>query len=373
MFQFVAAGLLASLFAYLSYSQKKEWYLIFSFVILWYIAAFQDCIASDFIAYKDIFENISKVKGIFLRNSGLPPKDGVEIGWYLLNRIIAFFTSNFYFVTPIVYGIIFYVFYQLIQYAPSKWRWVAIFYLYFTPGWMTSIMSAQRQSLAVAFWILLVIALLNKKYIKAAIFTILGISFHNSMLFSLPFLLLLLIPLDRINFNKHKVLWFSVFILCFFISYLYVQELVEGVSMFFDSLDSEVANTYAFYIQELEQTNLTRKWTTIIFKLILYVFIIWSFVFSKEKRTAYANLFYILFIISFDLIGSMGGYGSFARIFRYIMFFSLPAISNTAFRLKKPARYVFIGYMIFSSLYSFNAAVHTEQFANYLNYHTIFF
>lgn len=372
MFQFVAAGLLASLFAYLSYSQKKEWYLIFSFVILWYIAAFQDCIASDFIAYKDIFENISKVKGIFLRNSGLPPKDGVEIGWYLLNRIIAFFTSNFYFVTPIVYGIIFYVFYQLIQYAPSKWRWVAIFYLYFTPGWMTSIMSAQRQSLAVAFWILLVIALLNKKYIKAAIFTILGISFHNSMLYSLPFLLLLLIPLDRINFNKHKVLWFSVFILCFFISYLYVQELVEGVSMLFGAFNSETANAYAHYIQELEQTDLTRKWTTIIFRLILYVFIIWSFMFS-EKQSTYENLFYILFIISFDLIGSMGGYGSFARIFRYIMFFSLPAISNTAFRLKKPARYVFIGYMIFSSLYSFNAAVHTEQFANYLNYHTIFF
>lgn len=373
MFQFVAAGLLASLFAYLSYSQKKEWYLIFTFVILWYIAAFQDCIASDFIAYKDIFENInySKVKGVFLRDSGFP-EDGMEIGWYILNKGIALVTSDFYFVTPIVYGIIFYSFYKLIQFAPAKWRWVAIFYLYFTPGWMTSLMSAQRQSVAIAFWILLVIALLNKKYIKAVIFTILGVAFHNSIIFSLPFLLLLLLPLNKINFKKEKVIWFLFFLIIFFVCYLYVQELVEGVSMLFGAFNSETANAYAHYIQELEQTDLTRKWTTIIFRLILYVFIIWSFMFS-EKQSTYENLFYILFIISFNLIGSMGGYGSFARIFRYIMFFSLPAISNTTFRLKKPARYVFIGYMIISSLYSFNAAVHTEQFANYLNYRTIFF
>jgi hypothetical protein len=373
MFQFVVAGLLASLFAYLSYSQKKEGYLIFSFVILWYIAAFQDCIASDFISYKTTFEdiNLSYMKGVFLRRSEFP-EDGMEIGWYILNKGIAYFSNTFYVVTPIVYGIIFYSFYKLIQYAPSKWRWVAIFYFYFTPGWMTSIMSAQRQSVAIAFWILLVIALLNKEYIKAVIFTIIGISFHNSMLYSLPFLLLLLLPLDKINFNRSRAIWFSIFIIIFFIGYLYVQELVEGVSMLFDSLDSEAVKSYAYYIQELEQTDLTSKWTTIIFRLILYVFIIWSFIFS-ERKSANSSLFYILFIISYNLIGSMGGYGSFARIFRYIMFTSLPAVSNTAFRLNKPARYVFIGYMIFSSLYSFNAAVHTEQFANYLNYRTIFF
>jgi hypothetical protein len=192
------------------------------------------------------------------------------------------------------------------------------------------------------------------------------------MLYSLPFLLLLLLPLDKINFNRSRAIWFSIFIIIFFIGYLYVQELVEGVSMLFDSLDSEAVKSYAYYIQELEQTDLTSKWTTIIFRLILYVFIIWSFIFS-ERKSANSSLFYILFIISYNLIGSMGGYGSFARIFRYIMFTSLPAVSNTAFRLNKPARYVFIGYMIFSSLYSFNAAVHTEQFANYLNYRTIFF
>ena len=174
MIQFLLAGLLATLLSYLSYIQKKDIFLVFALAIMWYIAAFQDCIASDFISYKEMFDQIvhGRIRFSFFRAD----RDDVEAGWFMLNRFIGFFFNSFYAVSSIVYLFVFGVFFMLLKRCPSQWRWIAVFYLYFTPGWFTSIMSAERQTVAIAFWILVYFSLQKKFFLSLLICVILFFS-----------------------------------------------------------------------------------------------------------------------------------------------------------------------------------------------------
>ena len=373
MFQFIFAGFLATLLAYLSYKNKKDSYLVFALVIMWYIAAFQDCIASDFNAYKEWFDKIRQGRmGFSLIRTD---RDNVEVGWYILNKTIGYFSSSFYAVSAIVYLFVFSVFYRLLKQCPSKWRWMAVFYLYFTHGWFTSIMSAERQTLAIAFWILLFFSLREKKYIKSMILAVLGYSFHNSFLYSIPFLLLMLIPFDRINFVKFRWGWLLTLIAIFLAVILSIQSIQVELSLLFADLNEDVTNStdiYNRYVEEITNADLAQKTTTIISRLISFIFVVLALLSNNKRNTEY-NLFFVYLLLSLILMGAFGSFGSFARIFRYPLFLSLPAISYTAQNLNKEMRLLFILYTVFITMYSLISAFHTEQFVNYLDYHTIFF
>ena len=183
MFIFLFAGLLAVFLAYQSQYKQWEFCLVWAFVIMWFIAAFQDCIGWDFKNYKDAFDGImqGKIEPAFIRVD----RDQIEIGYYLLCKGPGGLFGTFYTVTPIVYAIVLYPIYKLLKLAPSRWRWLAVFYFYFGVKWFLLDMSGQRQAVAIAFWILLVFALQEKRYIRAAIFVVLGIAFHNSFIYSL--------------------------------------------------------------------------------------------------------------------------------------------------------------------------------------------
>lgn len=369
MFQFLFAGFLAVFCTYISQYDKRNLFLRFAFFIIWYIAAFQDSIGTDFSNYINLFDRIQRgeVSPALFRTD----RDQVEVGWYILNKSIGKVFDTFYAVTPIVYAIILYPIYKLVKLSPKQYRWIAVFYFFFGVKWFIFDMTGQRQGVAIAFWSLLVFSLKDKQYSRAVIYTILGISFHNSFIYSLVMIPIIWVPFDKINVTKHRVKWIIFVTFLFTMGLFYVSKLVESIQLMATFIEGSAnEEVYLRYIQEVQVHE--RSITNFIAGLILILFITIAYT-SKKNSMKDVDLFFAVFIIIFVLEASIGNYGSLPRIFRYVGFLSLPAISFTAYYLKGTMRYLFIFYLLFSSLYSFNAIVHTEQYEAYLQYHTIFF
>lgn len=375
MLIFLFAGILATLFAYLSsyYSNSKQserninW-LFLSFFVMWFVASFQDCIGMDFANYKQLFNTIKQqdIASALFRTD----RDQIEIGWYLLNKVLGVF-DTFYAVTPVTYFVILYPIYKLFAYIPKKWHWITVFFFFFGIKFFLFEMSGLRQGLAVSFWILMAFAIKEKKWVKAIVFIILGSSFHNSYIYSIAFIPLLLIPYEKINFGKKAFLWVVIFAGLFTFGLLYVSRLIGTVhSLAFIFEDAENEAVYSAYIEEVEVYS--RSVTNFISGLIFVLFIAYAFTSRREPRK-YSNMFFTLFLFTYILEASMGGFGSLPRMLRYTGIFALPAIGNTADNLKGGWRISYVFYLLLITLYSFFTAVRTDQFDSYLNYHTIFF
>ena len=374
MIFFAFSGILATFLAYVAKNDKGRTSLFMCFFVMWFVASFQDCIGTDIIAYKEAFEKIMRggMDFSFFRSD----RDAIEIGWYLLNKGLGSLFGTFYAVMPVVYAVILYSVYKLLLYIPKQWMWVAVFFYYFGLKLFLFDMSGLRQGIAVAFWLLLVFSLKEKKYKASLVYALLGISFHNSFIFSIAFIPLIYIPYERIDFNRIgvKVAVFLAIIISFIVGYIYFPQLVDTQTTALVSAMSEYdeSNVYTRYVMEMEGQQV--RLSTMMFTFLLLIFVATAFVSSsKERKLPYENMFFVLYIISFLLESFLGGFGTLPRMFRYIGFFAIPAIGITAYRLKGVFRYSFIAYMALSTLYTFWASVHTEQFEAYLNYHTIFF
>lgn len=303
-------------------------------------------------------------------------RDVVEIGWYFLNKGVGCFFGSFNAVMPIVYAIILYSVYKLFLYIPRQWQWVAVFFYYFGVKLFLFDMSGLRQGLAVAFWILLVLALKEKKIKASIIYALLGVSFHNSFIYSFAFIPLIYIPYERIDFGKLgvKVAIFIGIFVVFVVGYFIIPQLVDTQTTALVSAMSEYdeSDVYTRYVREMESQQV--RLSTLFFNSLLLIFVAIAVVSpAKDEKLQHENMFFMLYIFSFMLETFLGGFGTLPRMFRYPGFFAIPAIGITAYRLKGVLRYAFIFYMAFSTLYSFWATVHTEQFEAYLTYHTIFF
>ena len=365
---FVFAGLFATLLVYISQFDKKDRLLLFALFVIWYIASFQDSISLDFASYKLGFRQIlnGSITGSFFRTD----RDQVEIGWYLLCKGIDYIFPSFYAVTPIVYGFILYSLYRIIVLVPKEWRWLLIFYYYFGVKYFIFDMTGIRQGLSISCWILMALAIKEKRYKTAIIYTTLGISFHNSFLYSLALLPLILVPYEKISFNKNKALWIGVVLGFFTIIFVYLSSFFESVMMLsFLFEDAENESVYMSYVTEIEEHGFS--WLSLISNMLMLLFVSKALT-NQHSSVQYCSMFYALFIITFVLDSALGGFGSLPRMFLFTAFFALPAIPNTAFHLKGLWRHAFIVYIVFAVFYSFYTKIHTEQYINFLDYHTIF-
>lgn len=372
MIQFLLAGVLAVFLAYRSQFENKDKLLFWSFVVMWYIAAFQDCVGVDFSNYMSDFYLIQQ--GIVTPSLFRVDRDHIELGWYLLNKGIGSVFGTFYAVTPIVYAIILYPIYKLVKLVPPQYRWLSVLWFFFGIKWFLFEMSGQRQGLSMAFWILLVFALKDKKYFRAIIFFILGVSFHNSFIFAVFLILLTRLHYEKIDFSKRKGVWIVGAVGVFLLGFFFADRLVHGIRSLTFIL-SRVGNedVYSGYFKELIVHD--RSITNLISGILLLSFVVIAFASNKVKMFPVANaeMYYALFIIVFALESSIGSFGSLVRIFRYVGFFSLPAISITAYHLNKKMRFYYIAYIVFYTMYSFFTSIQTPQYMGYLDYHTIFF
>lgn len=364
MFIFVFSGLLATLFAYISQYSKYRRLLFVAFGIVAIIMGFQDNIGRDYTAYVDAFRNIKLglIDWALVRSERSAE---IEIGWYLMNRLVGHFTNTFQVVSFIESSLICYVIYRLLKYVPSNWHWLAILFFYFNPSLMLFCMTGLRQTMAITFFTLAIIYMMEKKKKKGFFLLVFALSFHDSMIFGSMFALFLLMP-SKYLVNKKLTICVGLIFL-FFASYM-LQDFFQRMLI---SASSELLNDHELmsgYIDEFQYNEYS--FLNMLMRFIFFVFALYTYLFSKYK----GNKFLLFYLIQVPLL-IIFGTSNLIRFSFYIMLFQIPAICMIASSLNKQ-RIMQYGYVVFCVYFcyrTFTNSLLDEQFMGYLNYNTIFF
>ena len=361
---FITAGLLSTLFAFLSQYRKNQRLIFLSLFIIFYIMAFQDAIACDVPAYLDYYYGVlsgTSETVLFRTKDNI---QGLEIGWYYLNYILGKVFHTFYAVMVVIAFFYCYTLYQLLKRIPNQWHWVAIAYFYFQP--MLFFMSGLRQSVAICFFVLAVLQLKEKGYLKALLLLLVGFTFHNSIMYGLLFVPFYYLFTSKLVEKTNKA--FSVVLIVVFTIALMNLSRIQGfmTSTFVEVVES-YTDTYTGYLEEMGGTNYTLL--NLLSKVFVFVFSVIAFTFCKDEYRWMLGLSIVSQIGS-----SLFGYqGSIQRVMLYVSLFTVPAYAMIPHYIKnKEFKWVFAFFVCFIAIRTFINSLTNLQFVNYQNYHTVF-
>lgn len=366
MVYFIVCGLLAFLFAYLSYSQKNRIFMFFAYAVLVYVIGLQDSIGEDYERYIEMFNRIQSglCEGTLWNFEG---RDGtfIELGWYILNLSLGTIINDFHIVSVVLACCFCYALDKILKFVPQKWYWFALFFFYFTIGQMTFCMSGLRQTMAIICFMLFTAEWLNKNRIRALLYIIVGLTFHNSMIFALPLAAVILIPLD--NIIKYKKTYTIALISLYVIGNIFFTQIQ---AFFYDLTADWIAEDVGmstYYLDEMmEGTGATLLRSAI--DMLFFIPSIWAFYNIKDK-SIYIILYYILSIILTLLFGTTG---SLPRIISYITFMGIPSMCLMLSYIKnKEIRTTIIIAIAAITMMRFSSALINPIYMRYINFHTI--
>lgn len=366
MIYFIICGLLVLLFAYLSYKQKNRMFMLFAYAILVYVIGLQDSIGEDYERYIEMFNRIQNglCKGVLWNFEG---RDGtfIELGWYWFNLFLGTIVNDFHIVSFTLACMFCYALDKVLRFVPEKWHWFALFFFYFTIGQMTFCMSGLRQTMAITFFMLFTVEWLNRHRYKAIFYILMGLTFHNSLLFALPLSLIMLIPADHII--RYKKTYTIILIALFAVGALFSSQLQ---AFFYEKTVDWIADDVGmstYYLEEMMEGN---KSTLLKLALdsLFFVPAIWAFYNIKDK-SMYIVLYYIIYLILTLLFGTTG---SLPRLISYISFLGIPSMCLILSSVKsKEIRAFIIIAIIGITMIRFNSALVNPIYMRYIDFHTI--
>lgn len=176
--------------------QKKlsnYFFIVPSFVIIFFVSAFRGDFMTDYVNYRNLFDNLSSLrfKELFQHEYN------IEFGYVLLNGFIQFFTDDslyLFIVTTLIILIGFY--YHISKYSVNLWLSILMFV---TIGSYYASFNIVRQILASAIIFAGSKFLYERKFFKFLFVVILASLFHQSSLIMIPFYFILNF---RINFRN---------------------------------------------------------------------------------------------------------------------------------------------------------------------------
>lgn len=366
MIYFIVCGLLVSLFTYLSYKKKNRMFMLIAYVILVYVIGLQDSIGEDYERYIEIFSRIHNglCKGALWNFAG---RDGtfIELGWYWLNLFLGTIINDFHIVSVVLACFFCFALDKVLGFVPQKWHWFALFFFYFTIGQMSFCMSGLRQTMAIICFMLFIVEWLNKRRYKALLYILVGLTFHNSLLFALSLALIMLIPLD--NIVKYKKLYTIALI----VTYLGGVMFSNQIQTFFYSLTANwIADEVGMSTYYLDEMMAGRKASTLalVIDILFFMPAIWAF-YNIKDRSVYIILYYVLSMILTLLFGTTG---SLPRIISYISFLGIPSMCIMLSCIKnKVMRAFFIIAIIIITMIRFNSALSNPIYIRYIDFHTV--
>lgn len=370
MVLFISAGLLSTILAFLSQFKGNRRLLLLSFFIIAVIMGLQDAIGNDFPGYEDAFREISLGQLIpsYLNTDKGDSYFTIEVGWYYLNLLLSKIIFDFHLVSFSVSLLFCYSFYKLLVFVPSKFHWLAVLLFYFSIEHMFLLMSALRQTTAMACFVLVVVFSFNKKIIPALIFALLGTTFHNSFFVALSYLLVLFLP--YILFEKNKKILCSLFLISFVYIALNQNSLQSNlVERALPSMSEDTAR-YSYYIENLEESSVSTLAS--LFSLGIFLFSLFGLYNCKNKHDMIILLYAVVSYLVLLFLGNNSG--SMTRGIYYMTFFNVAASCIIANYLRNPiVKYGYITVLILITGFKFITALTNFQYIKYLDYHTIFF
>lgn len=202
----------------------------------------------------------------------------VEIGYYLLNKIVAYFTNDYVWVLFWASILTFTVTFTAI-YRFSNMLTLSLIMI-FLSGFYFDATNIVRQEIATAFFLYSYIYIKNQKLIKFLICIMIGAFFHQSILFLIP-----LYFLNRVKINN------KVWILITFAIYIFRNQINYWINNFV--INGEMYHKYANYLNISISPELSYLFVTGGLLLIL-----WVFVNQDYSMNMYVVMLYLGFIFS---------------------------------------------------------------------------
>lgn len=321
---------------------------IFSWVagiLLWAILALRDVsVGSDTINYYSRYVAIQKPEFSLLSVAGQ------EWGYDMLQYLCWSVGMSWQVYLAVVSAIIILpvtIFFH--KYSTDVW---ASYFLYITIGLFAINMSAIRQSLAVAMVVMAMVAMFEKKYVRFAIFLLIGSLFHFSALFTL---LLLFVPFFKYKSKRQLVLLLIIPILARVIS-----------NFFFVSIDILMPERYldSYLGDQVINPLLEAIWISTL------LFILYSFLINGNIQSIDFQFYFIivLYVASIEL--SYGVYlaGRLALYFEIAVMVAIPCaiakFHNRTTRniLSRVIYFLCLAFMIVSSFGSDTLVIFNYKF-----------
>jgi hypothetical protein len=254
MIGFFIFGICSFFFSIISSITKRKDFFFFSFFLIFLFQAIRYNYGNDYISYKEIFVEINESNLFETR---------YEIGWIVLNKL--FYYLGFQSLIAFISLFISYVYYKfIIHFLKPNYYWLGFFIFIFDPNNLLINITAIRQSIAIAFFLLSIINLVNKKLLPSFILLVTATFFHTSSLIIFPILLIVFF-LNRFLKNKkiYKFILLPLYISVFYITenlkdYIFLLNTVFADGKYYSYTTTDVVNvanlfnvlfySYLFYI-----------------------------------------------------------------------------------------------------------------------------
>lgn len=180
-------------------SKNRQWYIIITSFVMLLVAALRspEYMTSiyniDTLSYQGYFEQVFDMdwsefqRLLYLRY--FAGADDYDVGFVILNKIISLFTHEFW-IYSLIADLIFFVPFGIILYRyctrSSQIMFAFIFYISLVQIFL---LGGARQMFSLGFDLMALLAVIDKKRIRAIIFFLIGMTIHfSSLLFALPLL-----------------------------------------------------------------------------------------------------------------------------------------------------------------------------------------
>lgn len=311
-------------------------------------------VGTDTFKYKVIFDGVNSMSWDELfkmfRERYIEHANDMDVGYWILQKVVHIFSHDFQ-VFLFVCALFFFIpFGNLLKrFDIDMWDLVFIFVFYvalFNP----IAMSGTRKEIALGISILCVIKYLDKKYISAIIWFILGFFVHMSILG------VLLIPALNLFGSKFIKVIHGISFLTIPASILFSGQII---GFFAESVDNE---HYSDYAQDVANGG------GMTFVLLMELIILLCFIFIKREslgksyilKTMYSALPFATFFV--PLITNNGSMIRLSQYFHIYVLFLLPYLISRVFTQDKRSLYGVLTILLFAMSMASDSVVSEYQF-----------
>lgn len=318
--------------------------LFVSSIVLILFAGFRGNIEPDYINYKGIFDRSTFESLISL---------DVEIGYYILNKIIFFFGLQFqwvlFFMAFLSIGV------KIIFFKNNSPNFLFSLLLFYCSVFFLYDFIAIRQALALSFFFLAIPYLFKRNLIKYFVTILLASTIHVSAILLLPLYFFL-------NLNYPSILLYLVVFFCYYLNYFEIK--VHFLNNF-SSIISLPTNT----IDKLDIYSLEEEFASVSNKQFLFALI---FIFYKNKLSNYrrASLYINIFVFGILIATLFNEIPQFAyRSKAYFLWTDVLLVVMIIHNVAKKSMIIkIVLYLIVAIIYGFTMSKFLESVASRGNY-----
>lgn len=320
--------------------------LYFSIVILTLFRGLRWETGTDWEQFYDVFKSIDKDTALyFVRYGG----EVLEPGYSLLNYITKTYISDSYTSFLLLSNFIILIcFYKFSQKISERYQC-----LFFSLLITSSQFFPLRGNIAGAFLMLGTLCFYQKKYIKFIWYVFLGLSFHKSIIFLLPFILA-----SRIYIKDLYI--FIVYLSIPFLNISFLFSTINQIALIVTLLSGDYESAIEKYTN-YEELDLSFSYFSYILGLGYLLFFIFIRKYSKNTpiKNIY-NIYFNLFIFNiigikiaqiFNIFGIMRLFANIDYSFHILVCFSILLYTQNKLPIKKTKLVAYISFTLFFCLY----------------------